>query len=178
MTITSDRGSDCHSAGHCLAFSSDHKINCSLWWDNSHDSYRGVLESIKCMGLYPFIVLCMVVINLDHGPDDVGMRFNQMLALAQKTLPHMKPHTTPLFLDLHLSCLVCLFRHFDHHHQHQHHHHLQQYKHQHHHHHHHHHYHLHHVPQTVFAHRGLDYIDWICLYDGLCFGIGFVKVAV
>ena len=51
--------------------------------------------------------------------------------------------------------------------------------HQHHHHqHHHHHYHHYNVPQTVFAHRGLDKIDWTCLYVELCFGFGFVKVAV
>ena len=85
--MVADRGSDCHAAGHALGYSPPVQINCTLWWDNSHDAYRGVLEAVKARGLYPFVILIMVCINLDHGPDTCSMRYNQMLELARTTMP-------------------------------------------------------------------------------------------
>ena len=104
--LCSDRGSDAHCGYHALAYAKDFQINCSLWWDNSHDSYRGVLESIKKASLYPLVVLLMVTINLDHGPDSTNMRYCQMLELCQRALPLMKPENTPLFQDMFLFYLV------------------------------------------------------------------------
>ena len=112
--LCSDRGSDAHCGNHALAFAEDVKINCSLWWDNSHDAYRGVLEAIKKSGLYCLVVLLMVVINLDHGPDGTNMRYNQMLEVCQRSLPLMKPENLPLFkapftcIHIYICMHVCM----------------------------------------------------------------------
>ena len=109
MQITSDRGSDCFSAGHCLAYAKEFKLNVTLWWDNSHDAYRGVLESIRKGGHYSFIIMVMVIINLDHGPDDCGMRYGQMLGLANKSAPCVGLVAVPPLPGLVLK--DCLFTH-------------------------------------------------------------------
>lgn len=85
------------AAAHAMQYNSSLRMNCSLFWDPSHDAWRSVLETTKVCGLYGFVILCMVCINLPHGPDGSDLRFNQLLSASRQLFEVHRPESMPLF---------------------------------------------------------------------------------
>ena len=97
VSIVLDRGSDGVAGVAALLYSKEHKLNCSVWFDNSHDGWRSVLEAVRDNGLYGFIILVMIACNLLEGPDGTDLRYNQLRSASADLFKNTTPKTNALF---------------------------------------------------------------------------------
>lgn len=100
LTVSSDRGSDNHSALYAVMYKPEVQLNISVWWDPSHDGWRSVLEAVRQSGLFGFTIMVMIVANLAHGPDGTDMRYGQLRCAAEE------------LFKVHNSSNCVLFKHY------------------------------------------------------------------
>ena len=77
LSHVADQGPDGVSAHHCMLG----KLNLNLFplWGPSHGCCRDLKDSYSDIGLWPLVILIMVVMNLGHGPEkDECLKFSQM----------------------------------------------------------------------------------------------------
>ena len=75
LALAIDQGSDGLSAMNYLLFLG---ICLTPWMDFSHGANNDINATIKSLGLWPFWLLMLVVLNIDHGPYDDDVRFAQV----------------------------------------------------------------------------------------------------
>lgn len=52
----------------------------TMFFDTAHGAHRDVLRMWRDNGLYGFVLVTLMVINLAHGPEDTDMRYEQVKA--------------------------------------------------------------------------------------------------
>jgi hypothetical protein len=74
-------------------------IQCNLvaYWDSSHGCNRDFWLAASECGIKPFLMLCMVLVNLPHGPDLSDMRFAQLRDCLMDHFRKCTNATSPLF---------------------------------------------------------------------------------
>lgn len=96
LLLTIDQGSD----GLCGAsFLRSQDLNLSVLPDMSHAANNDFVDGCKDVGLYKFIVLMLVPMNLEHGPFLSDLRFNQCRESWSAVARHFTPVQMPLFLE-------------------------------------------------------------------------------
>lgn len=100
LSVVNDQGSDDKSAVFALAYDRRLQLNISPYWDPAHGSWRDTLRMIKSCGHCSFMLLCMVTINLPHGPEQTDLRFQQLQESMRHHFKFASPQSSPLFLNL------------------------------------------------------------------------------
>ena len=100
LNLASDQGSDMLSAMHALLYHEPTKCNITPFYDPSHGVNRDFWLSVTEMGLKPFMLLAMIVINLPHGPDESDTRYNQLKEIMTNHYQHVSPKLSPIFQTL------------------------------------------------------------------------------
>ena len=79
ITAVQDRGSDGRSGIMACKFKPSLALNVTEWYDESHDLDNDILNCFKKHKLFPFVLICCLVINLPHGTQkDPELRFSQV----------------------------------------------------------------------------------------------------
>lgn len=74
----------------------DTKLNVTPLYDVSHAANRDLCCAVQEPGMKGFLLCCMVVLNLAHGPDESDLRFGQ---IRDSMLEHFRlatPSSSPL----------------------------------------------------------------------------------
>ena len=72
-----DQGGDGVSAVHAMLYLMS--LNLFALWDPSHGAQRDLKDAFSDVGLWPLVLLLLVVVNLGHGPEkDECLRFSQI----------------------------------------------------------------------------------------------------
>lgn len=100
LVLVNDQGSDDKSAVFGLLHHPPVKLNAMAMWGFSHGSWRDVLRMVKSCGHYSLLLLCLVTVNLNHGPDSTDLRFWQLRESMQHHLSVSSPSSSPLFQAL------------------------------------------------------------------------------
>ena len=109
-TVTVDQGSDGWSSLHYLRSSDGVKRNLLLLHDESHRLWNDTQLSLADAKLYPHVLSCLVVLNLDHGPW-LSQRWYQTMVEALHDLTNLTDYQDPLFQMLvqHMRQEMCSF---------------------------------------------------------------------
>lgn len=96
LSISVDQASDNICAVHAMKYLK--QMNIGEWWCFSH----GVHNDLKCRdqscSVYPLLLVCLVVLNLPHGPErEEDMRYEQLAGCMQWYLQEFSPQTSTLF---------------------------------------------------------------------------------
>jgi hypothetical protein len=100
LTLSNDQGSDCAAGVYALCYHEPLKLNVTAFWDQAHGSWRDIQRMVKLCGHYPFLLLSLVTMNLNHGPDSTDLRYHQLRQAMQHHLRVASPASSPLFQAL------------------------------------------------------------------------------
>lgn len=98
--LVNDQGADDKAAVFSLMHHQPVKLNVMALWDVSHGSWRDVLRMVKACGHYSFLLLTLVTVNLNHGPDSTDTRYWQLRQSMEHHFSVSSPASSPLFLAL------------------------------------------------------------------------------
>lgn len=98
LQLCMDRGPDGVCAGNCLLYSPDIRANVTCWFDESHDLENDLYGVYQDQGLYPFMLVMCVVMNLGHGCErDRDLRYWQFADLLKFVFEHFQPSSCASF---------------------------------------------------------------------------------
>lgn len=100
LTIVSDQGSDCISALFAAALHPELSLNVTCMWDPCHGAHRDVMKMWRDAGLFSFVLLALMAMNLPHGPDETDMRFMQVRQAMKECFDVHRASSCELFLGL------------------------------------------------------------------------------
>lgn len=95
-----DLGSDGCSGVHGAMYYPEWKMNMESMQDHSHGANRSIYNSVKSCGLYGLVLLGVVSLNLQFGPDSEDLRHRQIKERMDFHYAHTKPHQAVLFQHL------------------------------------------------------------------------------
>lgn len=78
LVIVADQGADGRSAMQALGLVPQLRLNVSAHYDPSHGLWRDILAAIRECGMFQWVLIAMVCINLAHGPEGTDLRYTQL----------------------------------------------------------------------------------------------------
>lgn len=96
LTLVVDQGSDGLCGGSWLRAAG---ANITLVMDMSHGGNNDFLDMLRDLNIYKFWILLMIPLNLEHGPFQSDLRFNQVRECWDSVLKHFSPNQLPLFAE-------------------------------------------------------------------------------
>lgn len=91
LQLCQDRGSDGVCATNCLLYAPEVRANVTIWFDESHDLENDLYGMFRSLGLYPFMMVVCVVMNLGHGCErDRDLRYWQFVDLMKFVFNHFE----------------------------------------------------------------------------------------
>lgn len=94
LLVSADQGSD----GVCaMNYLLDKQVHMSVIADWSHGAQNDLKECLRSASLYPYMLLMMVVFNVEHGPWREDLRFSQVREAWQEASGHYTSKTCELF---------------------------------------------------------------------------------
>ena len=75
LNIAIDKGFDGLCAGNWLLHMG---VPLTLWMDVSHGATNDITATMKALGLWSFLLLMLVTLNMEHGPWDCDTRYAQV----------------------------------------------------------------------------------------------------
>lgn len=98
LGVSMDLASDGVAGACALQYGFD--LNLWVWADPSHSCQRSFEAVLKDSGCWPFWLLYLISMNLEHGPHQDRHRHNQLRAALSELLEKRRPEDCPLFLQL------------------------------------------------------------------------------
>lgn len=89
LGICPDQGSDGMAAAFFLKYHAH--LNCEVWHDPSHGTWRDQEQAVRGVGLQGFCYLVCVLLNLQHGPWESQARYRQLSEAGAEYLEHLAP---------------------------------------------------------------------------------------
>lgn len=97
ISFSFDQGSDQVSAGHAMCYHEPTKLCTTMFWDPSHGCNRDCWNAINDLNLGPLFLMFMIVMNINHGPDDSDLRYQQIKDTMAAHFRDHRPSTSPIF---------------------------------------------------------------------------------
>lgn len=95
LSVSIDQGSDGVAAAHALMYGMS--VNMSLWCDPSHGVHRDIGLMLRGCQIYRLWLLLMIAMNVQHGPFEEDMRYQQMQECLEQVWRRFTPADCPLW---------------------------------------------------------------------------------
>jgi hypothetical protein len=97
LSLSLDQGSDMLSMSHGLLYSDAICCNITMYFDPSHGANRDFWGSVEDLKLTGFMHLAMIIMNLNHGPDESDLRYVQIRESMMRHYDLCNLRTSPIF---------------------------------------------------------------------------------